>query len=455
MSEQKFVSPEVTRAGKLADKIEASERLQKRLVRVVFILLTLIFIGFLVWGINKVLLTEGSEPMPETDKVYAVGMPESDEKAIALFQKLVSDAADHTRTKLSVKTSLKIDDDSLTVSGDDNELIKKSLIHIKNKVLDGFGEYYPEISTSFGEQFADKLLPISFIPSDLKSWKAEEDGDNIILSFEFSDAPFNEISEDVKLSLGMDAAEGLTEYAKTHLAPVFQIKNISLISSEPAVSAKADRVSGKLSRVEYNRNYKVELSLLFGGDLKSLGEREISFDFYANSKYDFTWAGLELADKVMWLQKGKTDVIEARRIADEDVEVQWSSSDESIVSVDSEGYIKGHKTSPEPVTITAAFTYLGKTYTDECLVYVVVPVKDAKLNTRELTLKKGDTYELSVEIKPKKATVKAVRWFTTDESVAAVDQNGLVTAVGKGECRVYCITENMNLKRSCAIKVEE
>ena len=173
MSEQKFVSPEVTRAGKLADKIEASERLQKRLVRVVFILLTLIFIGFLVWGINKVLLTEGSEPMPETDKVYAVGMPESDEKAIALFQKLVSDAADHTRTKLSVKTSLKIDDDSLTVSGDDNELIKKSLIHIKNKVLDGFGEYYPEISTSFGEQFADKLLPISFIPSDLKSWKAE------------------------------------------------------------------------------------------------------------------------------------------------------------------------------------------------------------------------------------------------------------------------------------------
>ena len=64
MNEPNVNEVEVSRASALADRIENNEKLNKILFRSIFLLLTVIFVVFLVWGINKVLLTEGTEAMP-------------------------------------------------------------------------------------------------------------------------------------------------------------------------------------------------------------------------------------------------------------------------------------------------------------------------------------------------------------------------------------------------------
>lgn len=454
MNDPNITVIEITRASKLADKIEGNEKLKKRLVRLIFLFLTLIFIGFLTWGINKVLLTEGTEAMPEVYKDSITPLPQTGEGAVALFEKLLSKTSDKNATKVSLKTSLNLDKESLTVTNDEKWLIKESLNLLKDEILDNLARYYADASTGFGESFNDLLLPISFTASNLKDWEANEDGENINLLFEFPAAQYNAVTENIKSSLGMNEAEGFTSYVKQRLLPEFEIRNINLTCGELTIAVNANRLTDRLSSIIYKRAYITEVAVRFGGDLERLGERKLSFVFTSTTQYNFTWAGITLSDRVIWLEKGKTDVIEAYRTADELIDVTWSSSNDSIVSVDCEGYIKGDKTSPYPVTITASFYYLGKTYTADCLVYAVVPVKDAKLNKPELLLKAGQSETLAVDILPKKATVKEVCWFTTDEKVAVVDENGKVTAVAGGVCKVYFITKNMNYKRSCIITVE-
>lgn len=454
MNEPNVNEVEVSRASALADRIENNEKLNKILFRSIFLLLTVIFVVFLVWGINKVLLTEGTEAMPAVYMDSLTPLPQTGGEAVGLLDKLLKGATDEKATKVSVKTSFKLDDESLTVSDDEKGLIKASILLAKDEMLDNLAKYYEDKATRFGEPLADLLLPVNFTASELKSWEVKEEADKLDISYVFPTTQFKSLSATVKASMGMNKTEGFLSYAKEKLLPEFEITDIELTCGEPTISMSANRVNHRLNSVTYNRTYMAEAAVRFGGDLESLGERRLSFVFTSTTKYSFSWAGVRLSDSVLWLEKGKTDVIEAFRTADELLDVTWSTSDESIVSVDSDGYVKGHKTSPDPVTITATFLYLGRTYTAECLVYVVVPVKDAKLNTRELTLKAGETATLTAKISPEKATVKTVRWFTTDENVTVVDENGKVTAVAPGECKVYCITENMNFKRSCEITVE-
>lgn len=66
----------------------------------------------------------------------------------------------------------------------------------------------------------------------------------------------------------------------------------------------------------------------------------------------------------------------------------------------------------------------------------------------------GDTLELNATVYPINATNKAVTWSTSDDSVATVDENGVVTAVGEGEATITATTVEGNKTDTCAITVE-
>lgn len=52
----------------------------------------------------------------------------------------------------------------------------------------------------------------------------------------------------------------------------------------------------------------------------------------------------------------------------------------------------------------------------------------------------GLTYNCEVEIMPASAFDKRVKWTTTNRNVVTVDNNGVLTTKGSGECRVYAIS---------------
>lgn len=70
-----------------------------------------------------------------------------------------------------------------------------------------------------------------------------------------------------------------------------------------------------------------------------------------------------------------------------------------------------------------------------------VPLKPTiTLSQKTLSLRKGGTYTLNVAITPAKYANNEVAWLTSNESVATVDKDGLVTAVGVGTATITART---------------
>ena len=82
-----------------------------------------------------------------------------------------------------------------------------------------------------------------------------------------------------------------------------------------------------------------------------------------------------------------------------------------------------------------------------------------KMNKTSLNLYEGDTAQLSVKVKPATFT-GGVTWSSSDETVATVDANGFVTAIGAGTATVTATSVDRNaagetVSVSAAVTVSE
>jgi uncharacterized protein YjdB len=85
-----------------------------------------------------------------------------------------------------------------------------------------------------------------------------------------------------------------------------------------------------------------------------------------------------------------------------------------------------------------------------------VSVTGVSLNKNSLSLTVGSTGALTASITPDNATDKSVTWTSTNENVAVVDENGLVTAVGSGSCMIKATANDGSGKSaSCLVTVEK
>lgn len=109
---------------------------------------------------------------------------------------------------------------------------------------------------------------------------------------------------------------------------------------------------------------------------------------------------------------------------------KWASSDESIVTVDSEGTVTALSAGESEVTATVG------TVSSSCKVTVLdVAVESITLSPFELSISKapGITEQLTATVYPAEAAGVTVKWSSSNDTVAVVDGNGTVTPVGAGE----------------------
>jgi uncharacterized protein YjdB len=74
-----------------------------------------------------------------------------------------------------------------------------------------------------------------------------------------------------------------------------------------------------------------------------------------------------------------------------------------------------------------------------------------------MTLKVGETGEITATIEPDNATNKKVNWSTSDENVATVAANGTVatvTAVAEGTATITVTSEDGGFEATCEVTVE-
>ena len=135
-----------------------------------------------------------------------------------------------------------------------------------------------------------------------------------------------------------------------------------------------------------------------------------------------------------------------------DRSVTWTSSDERIVTVDTEGVVTAVSAGTATVTAT---TNDGTDLTASCVVTVTPKLAESiSLDCEELTLKRGASERLTATVYPATADDRSVRWTSSDEDVATVDAEGIVTAVSVGIATVTAATnDGTDLSASCVVTV--
>ncbi len=101
--------------------------------------------------------------------------------------------------------------------------------------------------------------------------------------------------------------------------------------------------------------------------------------------------------------------------------------------------LKNSGTSTLALTSTENIDYDGKTYdcaTTNGKVTITVPVTSIKLDKSSVTLKKGETSQLSATVSPADATNKTVTYSSSNTKVAKVSSSGKITAVGGGTATI-------------------
>lgn len=135
--------------------------------------------------------------------------------------------------------------------------------------------------------------------------------------------------------------------------------------------------------------------------------------------------------------------------------VEWTSSDESVATVDETGTVTAVAAGEANVTASvkdadiAASTHIK---------VVVTPTGVAAPESIDLVTNGENTKDLDAKLVPADATDVKLAYESSDESVATVDETGKVTAVANGECTITTYvtakTEDAEASELSAVVVE-
>ncbi|MBQ8651962.1 MAG: Ig-like domain-containing protein [Alistipes sp.] len=130
--------------------------------------------------------------------------------------------------------------------------------------------------------------------------------------------------------------------------------------------------------------------------------------------------------------------------------VVWSSSDDTIASVDQEGLVTALKVGKVQITATAEEGALKAV----CEVEVAAFVSGIKFDKNELELYNGDTYTLQATILPEDANNKTLSWSSSSPTIATVDENGMITAIAAGTATITATaTDESGITATCKVTV--
>jgi len=115
----------------------------------------------------------------------------------------------------------------------------------------------------------------------------------------------------------------------------------------------------------------------------------------------------------------------------------WTSSNESVATVDSDGKI-------------TATTHNSKKAI--CNVIVVINPTGVTLNKVASEIIEGKTETLTAIVTPTNATNKTITWTSSNESIAKIDASGKITAIAESTATITATTIN-GKQATCAITV--
>ena len=147
--------------------------------------------------------------------------------------------------------------------------------------------------------------------------------------------------------------------------------------------------------------------------------------------------GIELSQTQVSLVKGQTKTLELKYIPEDTTDsknVTWQSSDSSVVTVEN-GVLKALKAGNAKITATVG------NYTAEANVTVIeYPLEGIALLADKYEISINETTKINVITNPENTTDELnLKFISSNEKVAIVDENGVVTGISAGNASITVI----------------
>lgn len=481
-----------------------NNRRSKWLMRIVVIFLVLVFLSGIAWGANDLVSREGSELPPyalaeitERNAVIETTAP----KTAAQMLELIGEATDYAKQekpKLRLSRSFDIEQDSIRFydANTQNELdagtagrLTAAATLMRSALEEQLGSGYENRETQFGESMQDLLWEPDIQEEDLAQ-KADCTYQNYICTaydcghtqeeppqecpscgaentYELQYLndytillPFTDDSVQVTEIFQPPTTQQLADLLSGSLGEFIVLENVTVTSVYDAVfscvvqRAQTEDEHGKLKSMKYDCAIDVEITLRFTDELAEVGSVVAAVTLHNSASFDLTWPSIVLKETEYSLEKRGGVTLKATQVAPEGTAFFWKSSDESAVTVDAQGNVSAGKTLGASAEIIVYMELNGVIYQDACTVTVKNSVEKIKLSRNNLTLQQGGSAQLIASVSPRDATFKEVYWFSRDDGIVTVDQNGTVTALAPGVVEICALTVDGNMKSTCTITVE-
>ena len=138
-----------------------------------------------------------------------------------------------------------------------------------------------------------------------------------------------------------------------------------------------------------------------------------------------------------------------------DKTVRYSSSNASVATVDVNGNIKAVGVGTAKILVTSVSNSKVRKQISIVVKNNEVKVTSINLNVPKRTLAIGETVQVIPTVLPENATDKAVRYSSSNASVATVDVNGNIKAVGTGNTKILVTSvSNPKVRKQISIAVK-
>jgi len=133
--------------------------------------------------------------------------------------------------------------------------------------------------------------------------------------------------------------------------------------------------------------------------------------------------------------------------------VTWLSDDETVATVDSEGVVMAVSGGNTKIMAYTSNGLSATCHVNVDIDSVPVLVTGVTLKT-SLSLKKGDTAQLTETVEPEEATNKNVTWSSDKPTIVTVSSTGLVTAIAeKGSAKITVTTADGKKTATCTVTI--
>ena len=136
----------------------------------------------------------------------------------------------------------------------------------------------------------------------------------------------------------------------------------------------------------------------------------------------------------------------------DDKSVSWESSDASVAEIDSNGYVTAVSAGEAVITATA-FDGTKASCTITVMPDASTKVAKIQLSENDICIVRYTTKQLTATVLPETSVNKKVVWTSSNDKIASVDENGIVTGNMAGTAIITATSQDGGYKDYCLIKV--